>query len=368
MAELDPFSMWKRSQAGENVFENPLNPDAEGRMLGGYWRSVSGKTKPDLPVIIWPAESNPDVFTWQVGPYRPKNTADDLAEWLKFLDMGAGHMVAVTNVECEHALQTGFWNDGKPAKEMTDAQKLDIIPTTSPDDGGNMPDDLAEQYAGKIQGQIAAIQLLGVINGQESANKAAQIITDLRALWKMADTQRQTEKRPHDEAAAAVQAKFKPMLDDAELAAKKLLASVDGWQKAEQRRLQKEADEKAAAERKRIADETAARLKAEAEARAAEAEDGEVADVPSDDDIRARAEQVAAETAPAAEVVEKPKASGAYSRAVSKSKRKVGVITDEDAFIAALKGQDDLTAWLQDKANKLARAGTKLAGMTISEE
>lgn len=364
----DQFALWKRSMAGESVFENPINPDVEGREIAGYWRSVGAKTKWDTPIIIWPAETDPNVMTWQEGPYPPRNTDEHLTEWLRFLDMGAGHMKAVTNVECERALKSGFWDDQKPAKELTAAQKLDIIPTTSPEVGGNMSEDLAAQYDAKIKAKIEAITALGVINGQESANKAAQIITDLRSLWKMADTQRQTEKRPHDEAAAAVQAKFKPMLDEAELAAKKLLAAVDGWQKAEQRKLQREAEEKAAAERERIRKETEERLKAEAAARAAEAEPGEVAEVPSAAEIAARAEQVAAETAPPVEVVEKPKASGAYSRAVSKTTKKVGKITDYDAFINALKGQDDFANWLQDKANKLARSGTKLPGMTIETE
>jgi hypothetical protein len=50
---------------------------------------------------------------------------------------------------------------------------------------------------------------------------------------------------------------------------------------------------------------------------------------------------------------------------VSKSKRKVGVITDQTAFVAALAEQDDFKEWLQAKANKLAYAGTALAGMRI---
>lgn len=56
------------------------------------------------------------------------------------------------------------------------------------------------------------------IKTQDEADSVATLIDRFRKAWKAADDQRDKEKRPHMEAANAVQAKYKPLLTRAETA------------------------------------------------------------------------------------------------------------------------------------------------------
>ena len=131
-------------------------------------------------------------------------------------------------------------------------------------------------------------------------------------------------------------------------ATKTLVNAIDAFQKAEAKRLKDIADAEAEAERQRVATETANRLAAQG---ATEAEQ----------------EAAAEEAAAAVETVkvEPVKVSSAHGRAVTKAKRKGGKITDQAAFIEAIKGGEDFTDWLQNKADAIARSKTPVAGMII---
>ena len=74
-----------------------------------------------------------------------------------------------------------------------------------------------------------------------------------RAAEKRADALRVTEKKPHDDAAAEVQARYKPLLDKTKRASDAIKKAIAGWL-AEQERIR----QAAAAEARRIADEAAA--------------------------------------------------------------------------------------------------------------
>ena len=98
------------------------------------------------------------------------------------------------------------------------------------------------------------------------AEAVARLLDEIRKASKDADKARSDEKRPHDEAGKAVQAKWKPLLDRCELATKAAKDALAPWL------LQKEAEQRAEAERKRQEEEAAAQAAAEA-ARAAVAND-----------------------------------------------------------------------------------------------
>lgn len=57
------------------------------------------------------------------------------------------------------------------------------------------------------------------VNSQEEADKVSLLIDSLRKAKKDADAARTEEKRPHDDAAKAVQARWKPIIDKADRAA-----------------------------------------------------------------------------------------------------------------------------------------------------
>ncbi len=91
-----------------------------------------------------------------------------------------------------------------------------------------------------------------VVTDQATADCLGKLLNMLRATKKTVDAARVDEKRPHDEAAAEVQERYKPLLgkcDNAEKACKaaiaKWLEKVDAEKKAESERLRAEAERKA---------------------------------------------------------------------------------------------------------------------------
>lgn len=122
----------------------------------------------------------------------------------------------------------------------------------------NPPADPFDAFAAHIEDLFAEasnfLDGTGVENeGQASA--VAVLMDQLRKAAKDADKARAEEKRPHDDAAKAVQAKWKPLLDKADLATTTAKKALAPW-------LQKLEDEKRAA---------AEAARAEADRKAAEA-------------------------------------------------------------------------------------------------
>lgn len=91
-----------------------------------------------------------------------------------------------------------------------------------------------------------------VIETEEDAQLANDLIAGARQNFKAANEARAAAKKPHDDAGRAVQETFKPLLDKFELTGKKVKAMLtvylekkEAEQRAEARRLQEAADRKA---------------------------------------------------------------------------------------------------------------------------
>lgn len=115
-----------------------------------------------------------------------------------------------------------------------------------------------------------------VNDDQESALDG--LLDDLRKAKKNADTERAAEKKPHDDAAKAVQAKWKPLLDRCDMAADEIKRLLTPYRTAKQAakdeaarkaREEAEARQKAAQEALRQSDDLQARYDAEIELKAA---------------------------------------------------------------------------------------------------
>lgn len=197
------------------------------------------------------------------------------------------------------------------------------------------------------------------ITDQGQADQVAKLVEMLGEAIKAAEARRVAEKKPHDDAAKAVQAKYKPILDRAELArstAKKVLAP---W-------LQHIRD---------MQEEEARRTREEAEALEREAREKLRASQPTDLEARMEAERVARaakEAARDASRLEKAKAHAkGGGRALGLRKRAVVVMTDAKAALRyyMLQRPDRLKTLLQQLAEEDARSGKRdLPGFEITEE
>lgn len=128
--------------------------------------------------------------------------------------------------------------------------------------------------------QLVSDTLAGVDAVQNDDQDAALdgLLDDFRKAKKAADEHRATEKRPHDDAAKQVQAKWKPLLDRCDMAASEIKAKLTPYRAAkiaareEAARIAREeaeAKQKAAQEALRQSDDLEARFAAEEQLKAA---------------------------------------------------------------------------------------------------
>lgn len=197
------------------------------------------------------------------------------------------------------------------------------------------------------------------VNTDAEAEAVSKLLDLIRTASKDADKARTEEKKPHDEAAKAVQAKWKPLLERAELAVttcKKALAPFLA---------QKEAEARAAAELARQAAEEKARQAAEA-MRAAELtnlEAREEAEALVKDARRAEAAASKAEKA-------RPQASGGARAVTLRTTYRPELVSPSDALKHYVATRPDaIKACLQHLAETDVREGKRaLPGFTIHEE
>lgn len=203
-------------------------------------------------------------------------------------------------------------------------------------------EDLIELAEGALHGNA--------IETPEQAEQIEALKVDIKKAAKDADAARAAEKKPHDEAGKAVQAKWKPLLDRADIAAKTAAAALTPW-------LQKVQAEKEA-EQQRLRDE-AAKLEAEAQAKMK-------ASAPTDLSARMEAE----------EALKLARKATAGANRIDRSATGLrtywtGTVTDPGAFLAWLKTHraHELKAWLAEQAQKEVSAGQRqMAGVLIQDE
>lgn len=126
-----------------------------------------------------------------------------------------------------------------------------------------------------VSGTVAT----GKVETDEQEAALDGLLDDLRAAKKAADAERASEKRPHDEAAKAVQSKWKPLLDRCDMAADEIKALLTPYRTAKQKakdeaarkaREEAETKQKAAQEALRQSDDLEARFAAEEELKQAQ--------------------------------------------------------------------------------------------------
>jgi hypothetical protein len=96
------------------------------------------------------------------------------------------------------------------------------------------------------------------IANEQQAEAVSSLLNRLRRVAKDADEARKTEKKPHDDAAKAVQAKWTPIIDKAALASSTAKQALAPWLR------QVEEKQRAEAEAARVEAERLARIAAEA--------------------------------------------------------------------------------------------------------
>lgn len=374
----DSYDLW-RAELAEPTPESDRHTRVDTpELIAGFWRILAARTKPSYPVAIWPENgaSGPAVF-FKVGVGKRDgeslfNTVTDADRVGDFQHSSWLKCIAVSEADYHAAMASGRWADGQQARQMSDIEKLDLVPDTPASEGGNNPvgedgqpiDLFHEQVTTKIAAALDKAKALPFpLTTLEDAQKGAEIIETLTGLGKQGEAKRKIEKQPHIEAAAAVDQKWSLVRDASEMIAK-LKAVIETFKRAETERQRREAAEAAEVERKRLqkiaddeAEERRVALQKQLDDEAAQR--GESAE-----QVVVEAEQV--EVAPAP-VVEPVRVSTPHGRAVSTPKTKTATITDlralSEHFIHA--ADADFVDYLQKRVNAAARAKITLPGTRI---
>lgn len=129
----------------------------------------------------------------------------------------------------------------------------DAAPDVAAEIGHNLPNDPTERKFVELEAHAERVAefLKTPIASEDDAVKCGLWSKKIDGLGKDIDAVRDAEKRPHDEAAAAVQAKFKPKVDLAKTLSKQLKSHMEAWLLAKKRKA--EAEEKARQEATRKA-------------------------------------------------------------------------------------------------------------------
>lgn len=121
-------------------------------------------------------------------------------------------------------------------------------PAVDPQDFANMPSDPHAALTAQIEAERMEVERwlkATEIASEEDAAKATDWAHRIKTqLQDVAEETRVAEKRPHDEAAKAVQTKWRPLVDTADSLVRKLKAATEPYLREKQRRL---AAERAAA-------------------------------------------------------------------------------------------------------------------------
>jgi len=322
----DEFYYWREALAGKKMLIHADKPQS------GYYRKRAFKGGPWLPVAIWTHKDSGQQVARVAG-----EMVDPLSVWTWVADK------PVAKDAAQQAFKDGTWpGDAAPVS----ASMGDNNPPTEPIELIPLEIEAATQWLGKVK----------TISNQTDADIASNRVSNLRDLKKKAEAAHKAEKEPHLEAGRAVDKKYKPKIDDADIAVKSLLAAITVYQNAERARLQKIADEKAAKERAEWERQQAtARAKAEAEAAEKQV---------TLEDILSEAPPP---PPPKAEPV-KVKSGGASGKAVSLRTVKVATVTDYDKALVALKDHPELRDLVQKLADRACKAGVPLAGVEFSTQ
>jgi hypothetical protein len=198
------------------------------------------------------------------------------------------------------------------------------------------------------------------IQNERQAEDVARLLDAARKAEKQFDAHRKAEKQPHDDAAKAVDAAWKPVITDAKRIVEIAKAAQTTW-------LIKLDDEKRAREaaaRKEAEEKTAAALKLAQEA------DGSLAAAKARDAAIEEAKKAEAAAARAAH--DKANAKGAgMARAVSLRTTWRAEVQDRRALLnhIAKNAPDDLTEFVEEWAARAVRGGAReLPGVRVYEE
>lgn len=272
----------------------------EGMPQAGFYRVRARKNGPWVPVAIWHEVDEDDEGNWFATRGEEEVDAGEIWSWCS--------RYPISYDDYEKVMAGGRFDDDMPTA-IGDNQPPADDETT-----------LAEQIDIAIGVARSLQEELTDDSGKLWADQAANVRDRLNSLWKKAEELRKREKKPYDDGAKEVQAKWRPVLERCKVAADQLRGPLGKILKA---------------------------MQAQANAAAAE-------------QAKARPEEAKPAT--------RARVGGASSKKAALHTVKSAVVEDYDALIEHLKGNQEVRDLAQRIANQAAKADVALPGCKIVKE
>lgn len=312
----DIWQWWRDALAGKGTVIDADAPQC------GFYKMRDGKDGPWLPVMI---RMDGNIMRCRVGD---NSDADPFKVWT----WCAGR--PISKEDAKVAFETGHFPGDAPA--------------AIGDNSGDL--SLAEQIKDYAAQALGWLKKHG-IKDTASKDQAANYRQELLRLRKEADSQRVAEKKPHDDAAKAVQAKWVPLIYEADAAAETLRGELGAFMVAEKR-----AAEKAAREKYEVEQRAAAAARAEVEAQRAK--------LMRDDPIAAlTSPEPESPPAPLPPEPVKVQAGGQRGRKTGLREVTRYVVTDHKAALAFFADSEDVRELIGKLAERASKAGVAVPGV-----
>ena len=311
---MNPYQFWLDSIAGKRPPIINEQPEA------GFYRMKRNGSW--MPVAVWPQRENLSGLGFKIGKeIVDGNTGTEKWHWYA--------ANPITEDEYRRVAEQGLdWSDADPTVA---AMKRTPKPTAS-----DPTDEIREQ----ITTALGGVEAYAKIESDEASTRAAGLRNMLLGLKNQADKTRVAEKDPHLTAAKAVDAKWMPLVREAEAGANKVRSALEAWEN-DKRAAARQAAERAAAEQRRLDEEAAHRDISEAPPEPVQAK----SNLPP----------------PVAQI--KP----SYGKASGVGTYQHVTAIDIDQVFAFFKTNPDLIALLTALAQKHVNAGIAVPGATTEE-
>lgn len=286
----DQYDRWRQRLAGETVPTYPNEPDP------GFYRVRSRDKQSWRTIAYWRTEG---------GALRCR---------LQGVDITNDRAIEIWPWASAHPIAHEVYQSVMAGNEWPDLHEAVTRSNQAP------TDDSLESLKDRIEDIAREAGKITKIETQDGADQAADLANKLGELQNTADAKRAEEKRPHDDAARAVQARWKPVIDAADLAKRKIKQVIAHFLAA-----------KEVAERK------------------------------------ARQEAIEAGADPEPQQRASTTKAGTRGRSVALRTVKDITIADRAAVLAFFAEGQAMTEFLQAQAQAAVRAGVTVPGVTVTE-
>ena len=197
------WSWWKAALKGD------FGPIHENDPQVGYYRRKS-KDGGWIPVAIWESEDG----SLLCADGEQERDATDVWTWC-----------------CRNPISYDLY--------VAVVEKGEPWPDLPPQAGHNLGSTALETLSNELEGERIEIERLlkdGPITDKATADRLSNWTTRIAEIGKKAEAERVAEKRPHDQAAAEVQAKWKPLIDDASALVRRMKGAIGAFLNEQRRK------------------------------------------------------------------------------------------------------------------------------------